>query len=272
MSSARPRIGLAPCFFHADPTRAIFKGKTLLYLEESLAHWLQRAGALPFLLPTPGGEIGVRDLLAEMDGLVLQGGSDVAPGSYGEAPLRPEWAGDAVRDRYEIELVRACLEMEMPVLGVCRGMQVLNVALGGTLYQDIQTQRPECSVHRDWEVYCELRHRVRFEPGSRLSRLYPGQMEATINTVHHQGVRELGQGLAVEARADDGIVEAVRYESAGFVYGVQWHPEFHDPADPELLDGRPILEMFLDAVAARRGESRRSEDRRPVAAGVGEGA
>jgi len=97
-------------------------------------------------------------------------------------------------------------------------------------------------------------------------------MEATINTVHHQGIRELGEGLVVEARADDGIVEAVRYEGAGFVYGVQWHPEFHDPADPELLDGRPILDLFLDAVEAQRGGERRSEDRQPVASGVGEGA
>ncbi|HEX8830997.1 MAG TPA: gamma-glutamyl-gamma-aminobutyrate hydrolase family protein, partial [Longimicrobium sp.] len=162
----RPRIGLAPCFFHADPQRPVFKGKTLLYLEESLSHWLQRAGALPYMLPTPAGGVTAGELLAQVDGLVLQGGSDVCPGSYGEEPLRPEWCGDSVRDAYEIELVRACMAADKPVLGVCRGMQVLNVALGGTLWQDLATQNPACRTHRDWDVYDALSHDIRIDPDS----------------------------------------------------------------------------------------------------------
>src|SRR5436190_1854429 len=147
------RIALAPCFFHADPARPIFKGKTLLYMEQSLAEWIMRAGALPFMLPTPSGDIGVADLLAQVDGLVLQGGSDVAPESYREAPISADWPGDAARDAYEIDLVRTAFEMNKPVLGVCRGLQIMNVAFGGTLYQDIATQHPGALVHRDWNVY-----------------------------------------------------------------------------------------------------------------------
>jgi putative glutamine amidotransferase len=261
----RPRIGLPPCFFHADPQRPVFKGKTLLYLEESLSHWLQRAGALPLMLPTLGGGVTVDELLAEVDGLVLQGGSDVCPGSYGEEPLRPEWCGDPVRDAYEIELVRACIAADKPVLGVCRGMQVMNVALGGTLWQDLVTQNPACRTHRDWDVYDALSHDVRVEPGSWLAT-WTGDAEARrVNSVHHQGVRTLGRGLRAEAvSVEDGVVEAVRYdpeggaapeEAAPFAYGVQWHPEFQDAADTTLMDGAPVLAAFLRAVNARRARA-----------------
>ena len=259
----RPRIGVAPCFFHADPQRPIFKGKTLLYLEESLSHWLQRAGAIPLMLPTPAAGITASGLLAEVDGLLLQGGSDVCPACYGESPIRPEWGGDEVRDRYEIELVRLCMEADRPVLGVCRGMQVLNVALGGTLWQDLATQKEGCGGHRDWNVYDQLFHTLEIDPASWMAGFYPDGAATRVNSVHHQGVRELGRGLRVEAvSSDDGVVEAVRYDPSGdaradsaapWVYGVQWHPEFHDPADGALLDGGPILSAFLRAVEARRG-------------------
>jgi putative glutamine amidotransferase len=98
------KIGVSACFFHADPKRPIFKGKTLLYMEESMAHWIQSQGALPYLIPTAHQEGGVRlrDYMIAMDGLILHGGSDVAPESYGEKALKPEWAGDFIRDQYEI--------------------------------------------------------------------------------------------------------------------------------------------------------------------------
>lgn len=152
-----------------------------------------------------------------------------------------------------------------PVLGICRGMQVLNVALGGTLWQDIVTQNPGCSTHRDWDVYDTLCHDVRLEPGSWLSAWAGGGDTGRVNSVHHQGVRTLGEGLRAEAvSVDDGIVEAVRYDPDGgaspdgavpFAYGVQWHPEFQNADDAALLDGRPVLAAFLRAVNARRREN-----------------
>ena len=246
-----PRIGFSSCFFHKDPNRAIFKGKTLLYMEESLVHWITGEKALAFLIPTvnPASPIKLKHLVAELDAVVFQGGADVSPSSYGEIPLRPEWAGDAVRDAYEIELVRECLAQKKPMLGICRGAQLLNVAFGGTLYQDIQTQVKEARVHRDWEQYEQNTHVVHFEKGSSLEKLF-NRREARVNSVHHQAIKDLGKGLVIEARAeDDGVIEAVCSVSEPFTFAFQWHPEFHDPKDTTLLDCRPILREFFKAAS-----------------------
>ena len=178
-ATARPRIGISACFFHADPNRPVFTGKTLQYVEQSIVHWVQSAGALAVVIPSPDGptkrgDVTLADYAAMLDGLVLEGGSDMWPGSYGEAPLRPEWTGDRVRDDYEIALLRAFIDARRPVLGVCRGLQVLNVAFGGTLYQDIGTQRPGTHAHRDAGLYDQNFHTVDLIAGSRLSNLYPG--------------------------------------------------------------------------------------------------
>ncbi len=257
MTLAPLRIGVAACFMHADPTRPVFKGKTLLYLEQSAAHWLMAGGALPLLLPTPAGDLKPRDLLAGFDGLLLQGGADVAPLSYGEEPLKPEWAGDRPRDVYETALIDAARTVGLPLLGLCRGLQMLNVALGGTLYQDIATQQPGALWHRDWERYDALQHDIAIESGSWLAASYGGRRKARVNTVHHQAIARLADGLVAEARAiPDGIIEAVRYGGPGaddwFAYAVQWHPEFQDPADQVLLPTAPLRDLFLRAALAHR--------------------
>jgi putative glutamine amidotransferase len=255
----RLRIGVSACFFHADPKRNLFKGKTLLYAEESMLTWLMSAGVLPVLVPRAGGLLGIGDFLEELDGLVLQGGSDMSPSHYGEEPVRPEWAGDAVRDVYEIELVRLCLERRLPLLGVCRGAQVLNVALGGSLYQDVETIHPERRVHRNWEIYDEHAHEIAVEPGSWLAARYGDRLPegVRVNSVHHQALRNLGRGLVIEARSvPDGVVEAVRYGPAGeseppFAYGVQWHPEFMKPGLKGFIDPSVLLAGFLGEIESR---------------------
>jgi putative glutamine amidotransferase len=256
---SRPRIGLSACFFHADPKRNLFKGKTLLYAEESMLHWLMIGGAIPVMLPRVAGAIGMADLLDGLDGLVLQGGADMSPSSYGEAAMRPEWEGDPARDVYEMELVRQCLDRKTPVLGVCRGAQVLNVALGGTLYQDIETLHPEAKVHRNWEIYDQHAHEIDIAEGSRLATWYAGRVQGAprVNSVHHQGLRTLGRGLVVEARSvPDGVVEAVRYapgdDGGPFAYGVQWHPEFIAATDTSLLDPQVLLSGFLEETRKAR--------------------
>lgn len=251
----RPRIGLSACFLHADPTRNLFKGKTLLYAEESMLQWLMAGGALPIMLPRVTAPISPAELLEGIDGLVLQGGADMSPKHYGEEPLRPEWSGDPARDVYEMELVRLCLEADKPVLGICRGAQVLNVALGGSLFQDIETLHPGQRVHRNWEIYDEHAHELIFERDSWLGRWYAGAgvEPPRVNSVHHQGLNRLGRGLAIDARSvPDGVVEAVRYEgSPAFAYGVQWHPEFIRPG-MGLLDPQILLQAFLEQVDRRR--------------------
>ena len=188
----RLRIGVSACFFHADPERPVFKGKTLLYAEESMLALLGRGGALAYLVPrpTPGG-LPIDAYVDDLDGLLLQGGSDVSPLSYGEDPLRPQWAGDEPRDRYEIDLIRAFVDAGKPVFGICRGVQILNVAFGGTLYQDITTQQPGSFEHRDWDIYDHNLHEVELVEGSRLAAVYGGDGVVTVNSVHHQAVKDL---------------------------------------------------------------------------------
>ncbi len=250
------RIGVSSCFFHADPLRPTFKGKTLLYLVQDVGHWLLAKGVINYLIPTLPIEspLTLHDLVADLDGLVLQGGSDVAPSSYGEKPLKPEWAGDAVRDQYEITLVNEFLEQKKPILGLCRGMQLLNVAFKGTLYQDINTQVPKSLAHRNWDIYDQNFHMIELVQGSQLASLYPkAPAVCKINSVHHQGIKELGRGLKAEAfSTPDKIVEAVRLEGDRYVVGVQWHPEFQDSKDQSLLSTEPILEEFIQAAKKRK--------------------
>lgn len=269
------RIGVSASFFHPDPDRKIFKGKRLLYLEEELVHWVMSAGALPVMVPTRAGSISPDDIVHELDGLVLQGGSDVSPESYGETPLRPEWAGDRFRDLYEQELIFACFRRKVPVFGVCRGLQILNVACGGTLYQDIALQVPGAREHRNGDIYDRLRHVIRFEPGSRLAALYP-EPHGEIISIHHQAIKDLGPGLAVEARSvEDGIIEAIRLVRdpdggalAPYACGVQWHPEFQKPHETHLLDPAPLMQEFF-AEARRRREEREAA---PASASASSGA
>ena len=248
------KIGVSPRIFHPEPDAKGLHSKTLQYLEQSVAHWVMSRDVLVFMVPTVDKEgllhrsnIRVADYARVLDGLVLQGGADVSPSTYGEDALSPEWAGDRLRDVYEIELVHEFIEAGKPVLGICRGAQLINVALGGTLYQDIPSQLAQSGVHRT-EDYEKHRHQVRFEPGSRLARLYPGVKEAVVSSIHHQSIKALGRGLRVEAWSEpDAVVEAIRGEGKSYLFGVQWHPEFHYPGDQGALDSGPILEEFLRA-------------------------
>jgi len=239
---------------HPDPQRLAFKGRRLFYMEEGMFQWLMAAGAITYLLPPPSGPVTAAGLLDGLDGLVLSGGVDVSPASYGETPLKPEWAGDRARDVYETHLVQAALALEKPVLGICRGHQLLNVALGGTLFQDIRTQVPLSLHHRIFDIYEGNHHELQIEPGTALARLY-GTTASRVNSVHHQAVKEVAAGLVVEARSPaDGLVEAVRLVAKNDPYavGVQWHPEFQDPGDKTLLDAAPLLADFLAAAERRR--------------------
>ncbi len=249
------KIGVSACFFHADPLRAIFKGKTLLYLVEDVGNWLASQGALPCLIPTlpkNGGAFSFQDIVSELDALILQGGSDVAPQTYGETPLKPEWSGDAIRDRYEIALVQEFVKVCKPVLGLCRGLQLLNVAFKGTLYQDITTQVPGSLNHRNWDIYDQNFHQIEVVAGSKLEKLY-GRGPFKVNSVHHQAIKDLGSGLQAEAISQgDCLVEAIRKTGTEYVVGVQWHPEFQDPQDRSILATKPLLDEFLQEARARK--------------------
>jgi len=261
MAADRVKVGISACFFHADPTRPIFTGKTLQYVEQSIAHWVASSSeALPVMIPNPvgdtqKGDVALADYADWLDALVLEGGSDVAPGSYGETPLQPKWGGDRVRDDYERALLAAFAERGKPVLGVCRGLQLINVAFGGTLLQDIDTQRPGAVRHRDAAAYDRNLHAVEFEPGTRLAQVFQGTGSATVNSVHHQAIKDLAAGFVVEARCPaDGTIEAIRRPGGSYMVAVQWHPEFHRRGEG-TLDDRPLLDEFLAAARAARASA-----------------
>ena len=252
------KIGVSAGFFHSDEPRAIFQGKTLQYVEQSVPHWLMQRDVLALMVPSPDGNtrratsrITVADFAMELDALVLMGGSDICPASYGETTMQPAWNGDRVRDDYEIALYRAFVAQGKPVLGLCRGAQLINVAHGGTLYQDIPTQRPDALRHRMQSIYDKNCHATSLVPGSSLAALYPRQALVKTNSVHHQGIKDLGRDLVIDAWSEpDHIVEAIRGTGTSYVVGVQWHPEFHPENDTTFIDDTRLLDDFL-ATAAR---------------------
>jgi putative glutamine amidotransferase len=248
----RLRIGVSARIQYGDAAKPGYLKKNIYYLEQSFARWLQSAGALVYLVPDvadrASGALTLADYAAELDGLVLQGGTDISPRKYGEEPLRPEWAGDPERDGYELELLERFMALEKPVLGVCRGQQLINVALGGTLYQDTAVQKPGAQMHQDTVIYDENYHHIEILGGSRLAGLYPGVTRARVNTLHHQAINRLAGGLRIEAvSTEDGLIEAVRSESLPYLVGVQWHPEFLHGRDDGVLDAAPLLAEFLRA-------------------------
>lgn len=258
MELPKVAIGLSPRLLRAVPSELGFRGKTLQYLEQSMAHCVMRAGGVVVMIPTversqmlDRRQVATDDYVHLLDGLVLQGGADIDPSLYGEDPSELLGPTDPVRDRFELELLRAFAAAGKPVLGVCRGMQLINVAYGGTLLQDLASSTP---THRQLEAYDEHLHDVQLVAGGWLHGLYEGTEFARINSIHHQGVRVLGKDLVVEALAPDGVIEALRHQHAPFVVGVQWHPEFHDARFGEALPSEPLLKAFLSA--ARRAKQR----------------
>lgn len=258
----RVLIGLSPRLLSSVPAELGFRGKTLQYLEQSMAHCLMRAGAIVVMIPTVEQsdrlgvwEVRTSDYVASLDGLLLQGGADIDPEVYGETRTDVLGLTDSIRDRFELELVQAFAAAKKPVLGVCRGMQLINVAHGGTLHQDLLHANAARYAHQRLELYDEHAHDIEFTPGGWLQGLYEGADRARVNSIHHQGVKRLGESLVVEAVSSDGVIEAIRHVDLPFMVGVQWHPEFHDARFPDLLPSEPLLKAFLEA--AREARSRR---------------
>lgn len=228
---------------------------------------LARAGAAPLLIPNLTDKTLLRTLYELLDGLLLSGGEDVDPARYGET--RHEKCGSISPDRDEVELtlVRWAMDDKKPLLAICRGIQVLNVALGGSLYQDIQAQVPGANRHDWYPNYPRnrLSHTVHITPQTHLARILetgsPRQplsgsqvsshglarrdeaqdMTLPVNSLHHQSVKDVAPGLIVAARAPDGIIEAVEAEGHPFAIGVQWHPE-------ELANGDARAQWIFDAL------------------------
>lgn len=245
-----PLIAVSPN--HLPPEdRRLYQGKALEYGEAELAQALARAGATPILLYRAGHALSdlanwAAALIDRVDGLVLSGGQDIGPETYGDSLQNPAWVGDAHRDTFELALYRAAIAAKKPVLGVCRGAQLIGVAEGGTLWQDLPSLRgPQTPTltHRDQPLYDRLTHPIVFE-NPFLDQIFDGEPHI-VNSVHHQALRELPTTLTVLATAPDGVSECYVRRDA-WVLAVQWHPEWMDTASSRRL--------FACFVAACRGD------------------
>lgn len=253
MKTRSPRIGISLSFMYPDQQRPLFRGKTLQYFEERLILSVARSGAIPIPLVDLKTAVGAELVLDGIDGVLFSGGADISPQHYGEEPLEPRWQGDAVRDAYELRLVKAARQLHLPMLGICRGAQLLNVALGGTMYQDINTQVADTLLHRCPDRYDQQEHPVVLKSDSWLSSLYP-EPEILVNTVHHQAVKNLAPGLMATAHAPDGVLESFeRVTEMEWIVGIQWHPEWLD-GQPDTLhraDGDRIFTAFTQICVER---------------------
>ncbi|MEP6731533.1 MAG: gamma-glutamyl-gamma-aminobutyrate hydrolase family protein [bacterium] len=209
---------------------------------------LTAAGAIPWMIPLVD-EDTLRGVYEELDAVFLPGGADIDPMTYGADPHPLCDKTDRERDRVEVLLAKWALAEEKPVLGVCRGMQLINVAAGGTLYRDLAEELPG-SIKHDYFPYCEkhysrdyLAHDVVVGEGSRLSR-FVGAGTLPVNSMHHQGVKQLGHGLVATAEAPDGLIEAIEGEDEGYLVAVQWHPEALTDNDERT---RHLFADFIEA-------------------------
>ena len=225
-----------------------------LYDEEKDSYWmlpgymamLEDAGALPVMLPLTGDGEELDACYAMCDGLLIPGGQDVDPALYGQA--RTAACGETCPpiDAMEAGLLARALRGGKPVLGICRGIQVMNAVLGGTLYQDLPTELPGGVEHQMTAPYDRSVHTVAVRPDTRLGDIL-GPGDLPVNSYHHQGVRDLAPGLRINALAPDGLIEAVDLPSHPFFLGVQWHPEFSFESDEA---SRKIVGAFVRAMEA----------------------
>ena len=211
-----------------------------------------KLGAIPLIIAFPD-DVSKVDQLAQdyvqlIDGLMLPGGPDVDPTFYGEEPHPKIGMTLYQKDRFEIALIKAALAADKPIFGICRGIQIMNVAMGGTLYQDLESQYPELKIQHPQATLGQFAtHHVELTAGSKLAKLY-GQSTIKVNSRHHQAVKAVGKGLKVTAVAPDGVIEGMESTDTDLFLGVQWHPEnMWQQEDPQQL---VVFQDFLDRIAA----------------------
>ncbi len=248
--SRRPTIGVTTQTLQAID--GIPAGLPLsVVMNERYYEAVATAGGAPVLVPLLKEEDALRATYDACDGILIPGGVDMDPATYGETPHEKLGRIDPDRDRVELQITRWCIEDKKPLLGLCRGLQVINVAQGGTLFQDLDAQLDGAIRHDYFPTYGfdreHLSHDVAVEPSSRLHSLV-NLDQLPVNSMHHQGVRQLGRGLLACARSSDGLIEAVESTNGHWMVGVQWHPEVFENTDPHTRD---LFRGFVDAARER---------------------
>ncbi|HWV25445.1 MAG TPA: gamma-glutamyl-gamma-aminobutyrate hydrolase family protein [Thermomicrobiales bacterium] len=243
----KPLIGISPTPREADLDHGHFRSYTL---SDTYSSAILAAGGIPVILPAHPELID--DMLDTLDGVIFSGGGDIDP-SYWNEKKHPAADGfDEQRDTFELQAIPKVIARDMPMLGICRGIQTINVARGGSLYQDIPDQVADSQQHRQHnagKMRDERFHSVTIDEGENPLRAAIGDETAMVNSFHHQAIKDVGEGLEVIARSDDGVIEAMWLPEMTFGLAVQWHPEMLAAQYP---DQARIFEAFVNAAAEKK--------------------
>lgn len=207
---------------------------------------VEMAGGVPLVLPMTAERKGITSMLDRVDALVMVGGADIVPARYGDTDLSDTVYTDPERDEFDALLIREAVARKMPILGICRGHQFINVVFGGTLWQDIPSQYPsyrDVPMSSEQEPFHRKPHEITLVPGTRLAEIF-GTESLTVNSGHHQAVREIGVPFFAAARAEDGVIEAIESELYPNIISIQWHPESMNPVQLEPF--RALVNMAKD--------------------------
>lgn len=260
-SSIRPLIGVSACSQHIPGRHPAFSVG-----EKYVRAVSEGAGGIPLVIPALGDGLPPDQLVNALDGLLLTGSpSNIEPHHYQGQPSTPDTLHDPQRDATTLPLIRAAIAAGVPILGLCRGFQEMNVAFGGTLHQKLHETGQYQEHREDKELPLDEQYRrghlVRIASGGLLASIWPGSETVPVNSLHEQGIRDLAPGLVVEATAEDGLVEAFSIANAqGFALAVQWHPEWPwQPGVPgeDFPFYRALLQSFGEACLARRASRTR---------------
>ncbi len=241
----KPLIGLSPTPELLEMEHGTFRRHAL---SDNYSMAIEAAGGIPVMLPAHYTDIEA--MLDRLDGVVITGGGDIDPSRYGQEPYKKTEGVDAERDEFEQAIVHAAIERDMPLLGICRGLQMLNVALGGTLHQDLADLYAGSHEHRQQAL--KIHHEETFQvatlsPGDSPLRALADSDQIEINSFHHQGIDTLAQPLDIMATTGDGLIEAVYHPGMSYCVAVQWHPEM---LAPNHKDAAALFRSFIDAAVS----------------------
>jgi len=245
-NSCSPIIGLSASMLTIDTGRLL--GRERVFVGQDYVKAIVMAGGVPIILPIVESQEQALRQLELVDGLILSGGYDVDPHLFGEEPHHLLEATYLQRDLYEMALLQKAYQKNLPVLGICRGIQLINVAFGGSLYQDLSDYEQPILQHCQKNNLHQGTHTVEIAEETILKRVFK-QNSIRTNSLHHQAIKELAKGFTVSARSRDGMIEAIEKNDYSFMVGLQWHPELMVDTDEPTL---ALFETFITACKERK--------------------
>lgn len=241
--STSPIIGISASLLTIDS--GSFIGHTRSQVVHDYVKAVTLSGGIPLILPVIEGKEFIEQQMKVVDGLILSGGYDISPFCYHEEPKRGLDMVYLERDNHEIQLIKTASEMQKPILGICRGLQILNVAFGGNLYQDIGSSIPNALQHYQKSTPADPSHSVKITVNTKLHQIIDEE-SILANSFHHQAIKDLAKGFISNAHSTDGLIEGIESTGDSFILGVQWHPELMIAKSPKML------KLFLALVKAAK--------------------